>query len=151
MLSSRNEQGLTLAQIQTCVEAWSALGGDSVCELDTSLAQQSGSRTAFFEDRNAVVLGADAYPSRWTTLGSNARSRMSVLACLAHELAHAQRYNRGYLRPFDRLSYLIEEAQTSLDASFELILDAQDRRDLVEDAHDLTAEWLKIFTSGVER
>lgn len=98
-----------------------------------------------------MVLGADVCPSHRIILGSNARSRMSVLACLAHELAHAQRYNRGYRRSFDKMSYLIEEAQTSLDASFELILEAQDRRDLVEDAHELTAEWLKLFTRDVER
>ncbi|WP_420126408.1 hypothetical protein [Longimicrobium sp.] len=151
MLSSRNEQGLSQAQIQTCIEAWIALGGNAACALDTSVAEQSGSRTAFYEERNAVALGADVYPSHRVTFGNSARSRMSVLACLAHELAHAHRFNRGYIRPFDRMSYLIEEAQASLDASFELILDSQDRLDLVEDAHDQTAAWLKLFTEDVER
>lgn len=106
MLSSRNEHGLSPSQIRNCVEAWIALGGHSACELDTSIADQSGSRTAYHEDRNVVVLGADVYPARWTTMGHSARSRMSVLACLAHELAHAQRFNKGYSRPFDRMSYL---------------------------------------------
>lgn len=151
MLSSRNEEGLSPVQIQNCVEAWTALDGDSVCPLDTSVAARTGSRTAFLEDRNAVVLGADVYPSRKTGVSEGARSRMSVLACLAHELAHARRFGRGYRRPFDRLSYLIEEAQTSLDASFELLLEPRDRRDLVEDARDLTAEWLNLFTKDVER
>lgn len=148
MLSRRNEEGLDPAQIETCVRAWAALDGESVCLLDTSAAAQSGSRTAFYEDRNIVTLGADVYPSRGTALGESSRSRLSVLACLAHELAHARRFARGYRRPFDRLSYLVEEAQTSLDASFELLLYAQDRRDLVEDAHDQTAAWLNLFTEG---
>jgi len=70
---------------------------------------------------------------------------------LAHELAHARRFAKGYRRPFDLLSYLIEEAQTSLDASFELLLEDQDRRDLVEDANDQTAEWLNQFSKEVDR
>lgn len=151
MLSRRNEEGLSRAQIQNCTEAWAALGGDSTCALDVSVAAQSGSRTAFYEESNVVVLGADAYPARSASVGETARSRLSVLACLAHELAHARRFGRGYRRPFDRLSYLIEEAQTSLDASFELLLEPRDRRDLVEDAHDQTAEWLHLFSEEVSR
>jgi len=111
------------------------LGGDSACTLDIAYAAESGSRTTFHQGQQRVVLGADAYPG----VGIAARSRMSMLACLAHALAHARRYLRGYDRPVG----LIDEAETSLDASFELALNPKDRRDLVEDASDQIARWLK--------
>lgn len=67
---------------------------------------------------------------------------MSILACLSHELAHAERYEVGISRPIELPDVLIDEAETSLHASFISVLGSQDREDLVEDARDRLIEWL---------
>ncbi len=92
----------------------------------------------FSEDRNAVYLGADVYPGE----NVDANSRMSMLACLAHELAHAERYELGFQRPITMPEVLIDEAETSLHASFMTILSVKDRADLIEDARDRLIQWL---------
>ena len=91
-------------------------------------------------DEEKVYLGADAYPGN----GSNANSRMSTLACLAHELAHAVCFHNKYRRPVVLPDVLIDEAETSLNASFNSVLSAKDREDLVEDARDRLIHWLAI-------
>lgn len=139
MFSHRRTEGLEDRQINTCQEAWAVLGGDHYCPLETSSAHQHSSLTRFIEGRNVVVLGADVYPAEGST---DARSRMSVLACLAHELSHATRYERGYSRSLQEPDILLDEAETSLDASFFLVLSRQDRLDLVEDASDRIISWL---------
>ena len=53
-----------------------------------------------------------------------------------------QRFERGYRRPFDMPDLLIDEAETSLNASFHSIINTKDREDLVEDARDRLTEWL---------
>ena len=88
MLSSRNQQGLTERTIANCKDVRQFLEGDKCCVLDTSEADQPGSRTRFIQLRGIVLLGADVIPGTQT----DARSRMSETACLAHELAHAQRW-----------------------------------------------------------
>jgi hypothetical protein len=90
-----------------------------------------------------VHLGADVMPGQ----AIDANSRMSVLACLAHELGHAERFELGYRRPIDNL---IDEAETSLRASFVSILGLKDREDLVEDARDRLIQWLAQSGSGEE-
>lgn len=85
-----------------------------------------------------MVLGADAYPGA----GRTANSRMSPLACLAHELAHVERHELGYDRPFDPPDSYLDEAETSLRASFVPVLSPRDREDLVEDARDRLTDWL---------
>ncbi len=90
------------------------------------------------EGRHIVMLGADAYPGS----GTSANSRMSILACLAHELAHMERSEAGYRRPFDAPDSFIDEAETSLRASFTSVLSPKDREDLVEDARDRLIDWL---------
>jgi hypothetical protein len=97
-----------------------------------------GSRTRFIEEMNVVYLGANAYPGE----GFSANSRMSVLACLAPELSHAERFSRGYRRPLEMPDLLIDEAETSLNASFHQALGSQDREDLREDARDWITIWL---------
>jgi len=67
---------------------------------------------------------------------------MSVMACLSHELAHAERYRAGYRRPFSEPDVLIDEAETSLRACFVPALNRRDREDLVEDARDRLIQWL---------
>jgi len=67
---------------------------------------------------------------------------MSILACLAHELAHAQRLEMGFQRPFTLPHSLIDEAETSLHASFMSVLSAKDREDLIADARDRLTQWL---------
>lgn len=138
--AGRNTIGLTERQIGYCREAWSILCGDRSIELDCSSAHEHSSKTRFNEDREKVYLGADAYPGD----GSDANSRMSTLACLAHELAHADRFRAGYRRPAELPDVLVDEAETSLRASFTSVLRMKDREDLVEDARDRLIHWLDI-------
>ena len=137
-LGQRNRNGLTDRQIEYCIEALQVLCGDEDRILITDEANINSSRTRFVEDRNVVYLGADAYPGN----NSSANSRMSVLACLAHELSHMQRFDREYRRPLDMPDILIDEAETSLNASFHIALGSKDREDLIEDARDRLIEWL---------
>jgi hypothetical protein len=67
---------------------------------------------------------------------------MSVLACLAHELAHAERFELGFQRPNKFPDSLIDESETSLHASFMPVLSSTEREDLVEDAVDRLYQWL---------
>ncbi len=137
-LGQRNRNGLTDRQIEYCIEAWQVLCGDEDRILITNEANRNGSRTRFVENRIVVYLGADAYPGN----NSSANSRMSVLSCLAHELSHLHRFERGYQRSIDMPDILIDEAETSLDASFHIALGSKDREDLIEDARDRLTEWL---------
>ncbi|WP_016953474.1 hypothetical protein [Anabaena sp. PCC 7108] len=134
----RNRNGLTDRQIEYCIEAWQVLCGDEGRILITNGAKIYSSSTRFVEGKNVVYLGADAYPGN----NSSANSRMSVLACLAHELSHMQRFDRGYRRPLDMPDILIDEAETSLDASFHIVISLKDREDLIEDARDRLTDWL---------
>lgn len=138
MLGSRNQTGLDTAQITYCSQAWIFLCGDNPRNLDTSQAQNHGSQTKFLEQTLTVKLGADAYPG----VGMSANSRLSVLACLAHEIAHAERFEMGYDRPFELPNSHVDEAETSLRASFISVLSARDREDLIEDAKDRLTDWL---------
>ena len=134
----RNTTGLTERQIEYCLLAWAVLCGDEPRTLVTAEAYLDGSRTRFVENRNVAYLGADAFPGK----GPGANSRMSVLACLAHELSHVERFERNYRRPIDMPDVLIDEAETSLNASFHIALSPRDREDLIEDARDRLTEWL---------
>lgn len=86
-----------------------------------------------------MVLGSDVYPGN----GTDARSRLSMPACLGHEMAHADRLSKGILRPYDMPDYLVEEAEASLHGSFLVGLDAAQRRMLREDARDQLDRWLR--------
>jgi len=46
---------------------------------------------------------------------------------------------RGYRRPLDMPDILIDEAETSLNASFQVVISPKDREDLIEDR---LTEWL---------
>src|SRR5882724_6661795 len=137
MLGSRNRNGLNEHEIANCIAAWGLLCGDRPIPLVTNGSDQYGSRTRFNEGTNGVILGADAYPGG----GPGANSRMSVLACLAHELAHVERFRLRYERPFSEPDVYIDEAETSLRASFVSVLSSRDREDLVEDARDRLIDW----------
>ena len=113
-LGRRNERGLTDHEIEFCVLAWRVLCGKNQRPLILDEATIDHSLTRFSEDLNVVYLGANAYPGE----GFSANSRMSVLACLAHELSHAERFDKGYRRPSELPEMLIDEAETSLNASF---------------------------------
>jgi len=138
LAAGRNHTGLTTQQIEYCLEAWTILCGDLPVEFDVSGAMQNLSRTRFNEEHNKVCLGADALAGQ----GVDANSRMSTLACLAHELAHAERFRLGYRRPTDLPDVLLDEAETSLRAVFTSVLGRKDREDLVEDARDRLIQWL---------
>jgi len=145
-LGQRNRIGLTERQIEYCIRAWQVLCDDEERVLIVDEAMRDGSRTRFVEDRNVVYLGADAYPGN----GAGANARMSPLACLAHELSHIQRFERGYRRPFDMPDVLIDEAETSLNASFHITLNPKDREDLIEDARDRLIDWIADKEQGGE-
>jgi hypothetical protein len=138
LAAGRNQTGLTEQQIEYCLEAWTVLGADLLVELDVSEAKQNFSRTRFNEGQNKVFLGADAFSGQ----GVDANSRMSPLACLAHELAHAERFRLGYRRPTQLPDVLLDEAEASLRAVFTSVLGRKDREDLVEDARDRLIQWL---------
>lgn len=138
LAAGRNREGLTLRQIEYCVEVWRVLCRATPVPMDVRSAHRHRSRTRFSEGTGTVLLGADAYPGE----GVDANSRMSTLACLAHELAHAERYGAGYRRPFELPDVLVDEAETSLRACFLALLRAKDREDLVEDARDRLIAWL---------
>jgi len=140
LTAGRNQHGLQPGQIEYCREAWAVLCGNEPVPLDVSQAGENGSRTRFNEDRNLVILGADAYPGT----GVDANSRMSALSCLAHELAHVERYRADYRRPVELPDVLIDEAETSLRAAFTSVLSDKDREDLVEDARDRLIHWLAL-------
>ena len=141
LAAGRNQAGLTDTQIEYCVEVWEILRGDIPIALNISEARQNLSRTRFNEDQNKVFLGADAFPG-----GSvDANSRMSTLACLAHEFAHVERFRLGYRRPADLPDVLLDEAETSLRAAFTSILRKKNREDLVEDARDRLIQWLAVY------
>jgi hypothetical protein len=136
---NRNNNGLNERQIQRCQAFWSVLGGTAVCELDISEATFAGSKTRFVAERNLVLLGSDAYPGS----APDPRSRMSMSACLAHELAHADRYRRDIRRPYEMPDYLVEEAEASIHGSFYVGLESVQRRILIEDARDQLDRWLR--------
>ncbi len=140
LTAGRNQTGLTEKQIEYCLEAWAVLCADMPIELDTSEAMQNFSRTRFNEEQRKVFLGADALPGE----GVDANSRMSTLACLAHEFAHVERFRLSYRRPTDLPDVLLDEAETSLRASFTSVLRMKDREDLVEDARDRLIQWLAL-------
>lgn len=91
LTAGRHQTGLTERQIEYCLEAWAVLCADMPIELDTSEATQNFSRTRFSEEQRKAFLGADAFAGE----GVDANARMSTLACLAHELAHAERFRLG--------------------------------------------------------
>ena len=138
LAAGRNQTGLTEQQIEYCLEAWTVLGAELPVELDVSEARQNFSRTRFNEGQTKVFLGADAFSGK----GVDADSRMSTVACLAHELAHAERFRLGYRRPTELPDVLLDEAETSLRAVFTSVLGRKDREDLVEDARDRLIQWL---------
>lgn len=138
--AGRNREGLTEKQIVYCMEVWAALCADQPIALNTSEAVQYASRTRFSETRQTVFLGADALPGD----GVDANARLSTLACLAHEFAHVERFQMGYRRPIDLPDVLLDEAETSLRASFTSLLSPKDREDLVEDARDRVIQWLAL-------
>ena len=147
LAAGRNQAGLTERQITYCIEVWDVLEAASQTELDVSGASANLSRTRFNEEQNTVFLGADAFPGE----GVDANSRMSPLACLAHELAHAERFQLGYRRPTDSPDVLIDEAETRLRASFTPTLGKKDREDLVEDARDRLVQWIALQNQRGER
>ena len=138
--STRNFDGLSAEQITRCIEAWSVLCAveDMHVELDLSRAAMSGTLTGYNEEHRKVYLGANAFPGE----GADANSQLSYLACLAHELAHARRFSMGYRRPMKLPDVLLDEAETSIDASFNQMLPPRDRKELVEDARDRLLQWI---------
>lgn len=138
MLGARNRLGLTETQIQRCLSAWEILCGNESRPIDASQAHRHGSRTRFDERRGLVILGADAFSG----IGPTANARMSMLACLAHELTHLERMEMGFDRPLETPDGYLDEAETSIAASFQPVLSRVDRGDLVEDARDRLIDWL---------
>jgi len=135
----RSAEPLTDEQIASCRTAWELLGGPAFAPLDVSRAQPPFSLTCYNETTRTVFLGANVYAQ---PNAIDANSRMSMLACLAHELSHAQRHRRGYCRPSELPDMLLDEAEPSLNAAFNPVLSPREREDLVEDARDRLNQWI---------
>ena len=133
----RNNLGLSESQIERTLIVWEVIGGNEVCGLDTDEATSHGSRTRYNERRRCVILGADAFPGE----AVDPRSSMSMTACLVHELAHAERHLMGFDRPVDLPHKRVDEAEASLHASFNSVIEKRDRCDLVADATARLQEW----------
>jgi hypothetical protein len=147
ILAGRNQVGLTEEEIERCLLAWKLLCGEKERELVIDEAHQHSSRTRFNETSGKVHLGADVKPG----IGTQANSRMSELACLAHELAHAERFEIGFQRPIELPDSLIDESETSLHASFMPVLSSKDREDLVEDARDRLIQWIAEMSAEKQK
>jgi len=72
------------------------------------------------------------------------RRRVALDASTSSEKAHVERFRLGYRRPTDLPDVLLDEAETSLRASFTSILRTKNREDLVEDARDRLIQWLAL-------
>ena len=144
----RNREGLTERETQFCVQWWEVLGGNDVCPLDITNCL-TGSKTVFVQrvDKPHVRLGADVLPDRRPLppgMPLSARRRMSLTACLAHELAHAERFiKHQFDRATEHPDVLLDEAETSIHASYNIFLEETDRRILIEDAKEQLQEWLR--------
>ncbi|NOT61436.1 MAG: hypothetical protein HOP19_14560 [Acidobacteria bacterium] len=138
MLSGRNQIGLTGREIAACIRVWELLCRPKQRVLVVTEAARHSSRTRFNEADGKVYLGADVFPGP----GVGANHRLSMMACLAHELAHAERAELEFERPLSWPDNLRDEAETSLHASFHPDLSDRDRTDLVEDANERLIEWL---------
>ncbi|MBI4806995.1 MAG: hypothetical protein HY795_17405 [Desulfovibrio sp.] len=129
LFSKRNVRALTAGQIKESKSAWKILGGERrKIKLILKNARQDNSKTTYNPARRCVNLGADAFPS---STPSCHFSGMSLLACLAHELAHAERHKVGIKRPFEGDGSYIEEVEASLHASLSPALAEHDRLNLI--------------------
>lgn len=148
----RNKQGLSTEQIRKAELAWGYLMDTPIEALkididlnsiafDTNEAHITNSKTVFKEETLTIKLGADAYPGDNTC----ANSRMSLLACLSHEFSHLQRYLLGFNRPFIDPDKHLDEAETSIHASFTTVLSDGERKDLIEDAELRLKTWKEIL------
>jgi hypothetical protein len=146
-LEVRNTRALEPDQIDYARLAWEALGAPAAL-LDASEAHGPQTKTRYSEVRRVVILGANVYPAQGAVM--TVLSRMSVLACLAHEFAHLERHQRHVIegRPFSLPDVLLDEAETDLHASFYPALGPSDREHLVEDARDRIDEWFKVHSEG---
>ncbi len=142
MWPDRNTEALAPEQIAHCQRAWALVtdGGLDV-PLDVTRASTGCTLTAYNEAERTVYLGANALPHESAV---TANARLSLLACLAHEYAHAERHSLRYGRPKVLPDMLLDEAETSIHASFHPVLRRKDREDLVEDARDRLTKWLDL-------
>ncbi len=108
-------------------------------KIDFSRAKIDGTRTTYADEDNIIYIGTNIYPVMSGPQTANAT--MSMMACLAHELAHAQRKFLGYRRNSVGRGELIDEAETSLHASFFSYLNPFHREQLVRDATERLEGW----------
>ena len=146
----RNIIGLNSTQIKHVTLAWEFLMSVDLTShlklktpmqsivLDISDASVDNSRTTFNEKTNTIKIGADVYPN---TNALDANSRMDYLTCLCHEYAHAQRLSMGFDRPTKTPESHLDEAETSIHASFIPCLHKNGRKDLIEDAELRLMAW----------
>ena len=138
----RNTEALTPEQVAHCQRAWALVTeGGLAIPLDFTRASADYTATTYNEAERTVYLGANALPHE-TAVSANAR--LSLLACLVHEYAHAERHRVGYERPRVLPDVLLDEAEASIHAVFHRILWRKDREDLMEDARDRLVNWLEL-------
>lgn len=88
MLPPRNTEALRPKQVAYCRAAWQLVTeGRRAVPLDVTRAGVAFSMTGYSEEQQTVYLGANAYPRGGAV---DANGRLSVLACLIHEYAHAE-------------------------------------------------------------
>ncbi len=142
MWPNRNTEALTPEQITHCQRAWALItDGGLTVRLNVTRASAGHTLTGYNQADRTVYLGANALPHE-TAVTANAR--LSLLACLAHEYAHAERHSLRYERPKVLPDMLLDEAEASIHASFHRVLRRKDREDLVEDARDRLIKWLEL-------
>ncbi|EHK4786527.1 hypothetical protein [Vibrio parahaemolyticus] len=151
----RNQKGLDQAEIDRVNMMWefvsptsttrhetlesSILSGFEV-SLDLSNATVSGSKTVYSETTNTIRVGSDILPGVGPVGCAN--SLMSALACLCHELSHAHRFHMGFRRPIEGIDVNLDEAETSIHASYMPFLSPGERNHLVEDAQQRLDVWI---------
>ncbi|MDR2869451.1 MAG: hypothetical protein LBV04_03280 [Deferribacteraceae bacterium] len=133
--TKRNTQALSQAQIDYCETVWDVLKeGHDFIRLDCTRASQPASLTSYKPDDKTIYVGANVFPAINTT---DPHASLSVLACLAHELAHAERDKLCIRRNMQGIEYYIEEVEACLHASCYLVLNDYDRQQLYLCASDI--------------
>ncbi len=138
---SRNKAPLRQGHIKECKDTWAVLGGRRRGVRLVFDKSSKKFRTRYDYTKKVVYVGTDVLPLP-SSMCLLPHSQLSILACLAHELAHAERHRMGIDRPFIGVGALIEEAEACLHAAFYPALSEEDRNTLYKCAQHILSEVL---------
>lgn len=141
LFGMRNRSPLRQGHIKECKDKWAVLGGRRRNVRIIFDHSSKKSHTRYDYARKVVFIGTDVLPLP-SSMCLLPHSQLSILACLAHELAHAERHRMGISRPFDGIGALIEEAEACLHAAFYPALSDDDRATLHKCAQHILNEVL---------